>query len=88
MKIADTMYWLELTRFLRVPPEAVHTTFSDEGFAYINGELEIAIALCRTSKSNYDVTVIYAGEIYTVTEHSQSEAIQRICTAIQNVRKG
>ena len=89
MKICQTPYYDNCVEFFRREPESAFSTFTDEGgFSYINGELNLAIAVQRASKSNYDVTVIVDGDIYTVTEHSMSSACELAKKAIQNARKG
>ncbi len=86
MEISQTGYYLKETNFLREPPEAEFTTFSDEGFVYFNGELECAMALRRASKSNYEVTVISGGEMAIAVEHSIEKAMGHVKTVIQNAR--
>ncbi len=79
MKISDTGYWKSETEFLKKPPENEYAAFSDEGLSYINQSIGLALALQRTSKSNYDITVIGEdGTVATVTEHSIIEAVKRV----------
>lgn len=89
MKICQTPYYFECVGFFRQTPESAYATFTDEGeFSYINEELNLAISVCRTSKSNYDVTVIVDGTVATITEHSLADACTRARNAIINARKG
>jgi len=79
MKISDTEYWTSETEFLTQPPENEYAAFSDEGFSYINQSIGLALALQRTSKSNYVITVIGEdGTIDTVTEHNITKAVNHV----------
>lgn len=89
MKISPTPYYDDCVDFLRRPPESDYALFSEEGgFSYVNGDLGLAIALTRASKSNYEVTVIAGGSVAVVTEHNLKSACTLIQTAINNARKG
>lgn len=88
MEIRDTGHWIESTKFLIEPPEAEYTAFTAEGFTYINQRIGLALALQRTSKSNYDVTLLTEdGTILTVTEHSIAKAVNRVKIAINRARQ-
>ena len=88
MEIRDTGLWTDHTQFLREPPESDYATFSSEGFTYINQSIGLALALQRSSKSNYDVTLITEdGTILVLTEHNISKAVNRVRTAIELARR-
>ncbi|MCM1306497.1 MAG: hypothetical protein NC037_06540 [Bacteroides sp.] len=88
MEIRDTGLWQEHTEFLTKPPENDYAAFSSEGFTYINQSIGLAIALHRSSKSNYDVTLITEdGCILVLTEHSISKAVNRVRVAIERARR-
>lgn len=88
MEIRDTGHWIDATKFLTEPPENEYTAFTEEGFTYINQSIGLALAFQRTSKSNYDVTLITEdGTILTVTEHSIAKAVNRVRTAINRARR-
>lgn len=88
MEIRDTGHWTEHTQFLRELPESDYAAFSSEGFTYINQSIGLALALRRSSKSNYDVTLITEdGTILALTEHNIPKAVKRVRTAIELARR-
>ena len=88
MEICDTGHWIEQTKFLREPPESNYAAFTSEGFSYINQSIGLALALQRSSKSNYDITLITEdGSVLVVTRHNISKAVDCVRTAIERARR-
>lgn len=87
MEIKNTDYYLRESKFLRLPPECNYAIFGESGFSYVNGGLRLALALSRESKSNYALTVIYAGDVVTVSHNNLAEACRAAQNVIFNARK-
>lgn len=88
MEIKQTTYYTNNISFLTKPPESNYTAFTKEGFTYINQKLGIALAMRRTSKSNYDVIVIdESGNLVTVTEHNSDNAVKYVRRVITIARR-
>lgn len=64
MKIENTDYFVNATSFFRQFPRSCGTQFGEEGFVYLG--TEVAVGLRRSSKSVYEVTVLFAGDVATV----------------------
>lgn len=87
MKISNTSYYIEATKFFRTSQNAQHTTFSDEGFTYINEALGLAVAFKRTSKSIYTVTIILDGDCKSEAKESIIEGSKFAEQIVLNVQK-
>lgn len=64
MKIENNGYFISTTIFFRQFPRSCGTQFGEEGFVYIG--TEVAVGLRRSSKSVYEVTVLYGGDVATM----------------------
>ena len=74
MKIENTPYYEKSTEFFRRAPYASRTEFGAEGFTYVGAD--IAVGFRRASKSNYEVTVLYGGDVAYEVRHSIADAAE------------
>ncbi len=81
MKIENTAYYEKSTEFFRQKPYVGRTEFGEEGLTYIGNDF--AIALRRASKSNYEVIVIYGGDVAVVVKHNLADAAAFAAATVQ-----
>lgn len=74
MKIENTAYYISSTAFFRREPYSSRTEFGEDGFTYIGRDL--ALGFRRASKSNYEITVMFGGDVAQVIKHSIAEAAE------------
>lgn len=80
MKIENTAYYVNSTKFFRSGARAGRTAFGDDGFTYISDG--IAVGFRRASKSNYEVTVMYDGDVAQIIRHSIADAAEFAARAV------
>lgn len=81
MKIENTDYFVNATAFFRQFPRSCGTEFGEEGFVYIG--TDVAVGLRRSSKSVYEVTVLFGGEVATVRHKRLDAAAEFAARAVE-----
>lgn len=81
MKIEKTDYFVNATAFFRQFPRSCGTEFGEEGFVYIG--TDVAVGLHRSSKSVYEVTVLFGGEVATVRHKRLDTAAEFAARAVE-----